>query len=243
MMKKILCIILAVILTSALIPTAFAEFEPAEDTPYGIPLYEKAEDVDIGTVLMGHTYRRMLDLVDNIEVKQDMLQVSQGQTISMILDDYYFLDNGQYVKYSEQTDKEHNATSYQLFLYDKDDPYYYVKHQGGRDKYEAQAEYIDMMLDMRFCGVSSYYFDFEITNAELVDGLYVCEFNAVPKADLEDGVEIPVSYSGCSVTIEPETSLLRGYTYRQERKEYGEETVSAEVNYNVDKEPDYSIKY
>jgi len=71
----------------------------------------------------------------------------------MLIDDYYFLDNGQYVSYSEQTDKTYNATSYQLFLYDKDDPYYYVRHMGGRDKYEAQAE---ASGKHPICGVYSY---------------------------------------------------------------------------------------
>ena len=246
-MKKALCLILALILTCALMPAALAEYEPpvyeaTEGTPYGIPLPTSVDDIDFAAVINGHTYRRLLDLVDNIEVKSDMHQEAQGQTFDMLIDDYYFLDNGQYVSYSEQTDKTYNSMSYQLFLYDKDDPYYYVRHMGGRDKYEAQAEYIDMMLDNTLCPLSPNFFDFNVTSAEEVDGLYVYAFEMTPRTDLGEDVNITVSYSDCSLKVDPATGLIRGFGYDQV-SQYGEQIISAEVNYNVDKEPDYSIKY
>ena len=109
-MKKALCLILALILTCALMPAALAEYEPpvyeaTEGTPYGIPLPTSVDDIDFAAVINGHTYRRLLDLVDNIEVKSDMHQDAQGQTFDMLIDDYYFLDDGQYVSYSIQNQK------------------------------------------------------------------------------------------------------------------------------------------
>lgn len=242
-MRKVLSLILVLMLTLALFPTAMAEFEPVEGTPYGIPLFETVDDVDFQAVIAGHTYRRLLDCFDNFEVKSDMLQKAQNGTFDMLIDDYYFLDNGQYVQYSEQTSKEYNSTTYQLFLYDRDDPYYYIRHPGGRDKYDVPAEYVDQMLDGPICALSPFYFDFVVNSAEVVDGLYVYKFDMVPKEEIvaEYG-DMGVSYSDCSITIDPETSLIRAFSYQQ-ITERAESTYSSEVFYNVDKQPDYSIKY
>ena len=245
-MKKALCLLLALILTLALLPTAFAELEPdqeAEGTPYGIPLFETIDDVDFTAVIEGHRYKRLLDLFDNIEVKMDLHQDQQGDIFDMLIDDYYFRDNGQYVHYSEQMDKTYNSMSYQLFLYDKEEPFYYMKHMGGRDKYEVPAEYVDGMLNGLVCGLSPTYFDFVINSAEVVDGLYVFQFDMVPNEEMvaEYG-EPDVSYSDCSLTIDPETSLIRAYSYHQV-SEHADAIYNAELFFNVDKEPDYSLKY
>ena len=240
-MKKILCMILALIFVLALIPAASADFEPAEGTPYGIPLFETVNDIDLAAVCAGHSTRRLLDLTGNIEVKYDLLQTMQGQTVKMLVDDFTFLDDGQYVNYSVQTDKTYNSTSYQLFLYDKDDPYYYVKHMGGRDKFEAQAEYIDSMLDYSFCPFDPDYWTIDIVSAEVVDGLYVYELDVKLKEDLQ--VENDMTMDNCTLKLDPETSLIRGYSYHRVISNYGEMTQTAEVNYGVDQKPDYSIKY
>ena len=42
--------------------------------------------------------------------------------------------------------------------------------------------------------------------------------------------------------MDPATGLIRGFGYDQVSQD-GEQIISAEVNYNVDKEPDYTIKY
>ena len=123
-MKKTLCMLLALVLMLALLPAAYAEYSPVEGTPYGLPLLEKPEDLDLEAVINGHTLKRLLDLVDNIQVKRDMKQKAQGHDIHMLLDDYYYLDEGQYVNYSIQTDMSSSAKykTYQLFLFDKEDP-------------------------------------------------------------------------------------------------------------------------
>ena len=74
-MKKTLCMLLALVLMLALLPAAYAEYEPVKDTPYGLPLLEKPEDFDLEAVINGHTLKRLLDLVDNIQTKQAMKQV------------------------------------------------------------------------------------------------------------------------------------------------------------------------
>ncbi len=241
-MKKTLCILLTLILVFSTLSTAFADYEETEGTPYGIPLFASAEEVDLAAVITGHTYRRLLNCFSNLEVKKDLLQIQSDDTYDMLLDDFYFLDNGQYVNYCEQTSKKFNSTTYQLFLYDKEDPYTYSKYPGGRDKYEVPAEYIDSMLDNIFVPFYPNYFDVKMTSAELVDGLYVCQYTMTAKENLPEDVVINTTYDDCSLTIEPETSLIRGFTYHQV-SEYADATVSAEVNYNVDKQPDYSIKY
>lgn len=241
-MRKTLSAILILALILALLPVAFADFEPVEGTPYGIPLFETIDDIDFNAVSGGHSTRRLLDLVDNFEVKQDLSQDAQGQKMNMLIDDYYFLDDGQYVNYSEQTDKQYNMTSYQIFLYDKDDPYYYVKFPGGRNKFPAQAEYIDRMLDNTMVPFNTEYFDIDMKSAEEVDGLWVYQFDMTQRTDLDPAPEVTVTFTDCSLTLDPETSLIRGFAYHQV-SDYADMVVSAEVNYNVDKEPDYTIKY
>ena len=184
-MKKALCMLLALVLMLALLPAAYAEYEPVKDTPYGLPLLEKPEDFDLEAVINGHTLKRLLDLVDNIEVKRDMKQKAQGHKIHMELDDYYYLDEGQYVNYSIQTDVSSKYKSYQLFLFDKEDPTYYSKYEGGRDKYETDPEIIDYLLEGSIYPADTELCDFEITELkEEEDGLITCVFNAAVKPEL-----------------------------------------------------------
>ncbi len=243
-MKKILCMLLALVLMLALLPAAYAEYEPVKDTPYGLPLPEKPEDIDLEAVINGHTLKRLLDLVDNIEIKQEMKQAGHGNDSNMEMDDYYFLDDGQYVSYSILVDKNYNMKSYQLFLFDKDDPTYYVKSQGQRHKFESDPEFIDPMLESTILPFSPEYCDFEITELkEEEDGLFTCAFNATAKPEFAENASGGVpEFSDCSVKVDPETGLLRGFTYGIKTDDF-EQTVNAEMNYNVDQEPDYSLKY
>ena len=184
-MKKTLCMLLALVLMLALLPAAYAEYSPVEGTPYGLPLLEKPEDLDLEAVINGHTLKRLLDLVDNIQVKQAMKQTAQGNKFDMVIDDYYFLDDGQYVNYSIQNEKGSDMKSYQLFLFDKEDPTYYSKYEGGRDKYETDPEIIDYLLEGSIYPADTELCDFEITELkEEEDGLITCVFNAAVKPEL-----------------------------------------------------------
>ena len=243
-MKKTLCMLLALVLMLALLPAAYAEYEPVEGTPYGLPLLEKPEDFDLEAVINGHTLKRLLNLVDNIQVKQTMKQVTQGNEFNMDVDDYYFLDDGQYVNYSIQTDLKAKMKTYQLFLFDKEDPTYYCKYQGGRDKYETDPAIIDMMLESSFFPFGTDAFDYEITNLkEEEDGLVTCEFNATVKPELaENAADSVTTFSNCSITVDPETGLVRAFTYDMKSEDM-EMANSGEMNYNVDQKPDYSLKY
>ena len=243
-MKKTLCMLLALVLMLALLPAAYAEYSPVEGTPYGLPLLEKPEDLDLEAVINGHTLKRLLDLVDNIQVKRDMKQKAQGHDIHMLLDDYYYLDEGQYVNYSIQTDVSSKYKSYQLFLFDKEDPTYYSKYEGGRDKYETDPEIIDYLLEGSIYPADTELCDFEITELkEEEDGLITCVFNAAVKPELlESFTGEPPVFSDCSITVVPETGLMRAFTYAMKTADI-EEAYDVEVNYNVDQEPDYSLKY
>lgn len=243
-MKKTLCMLLALVLMLALLPAAYAEYEPVKDTPYGLPLLEKPEDFDLEAVINGHTLKRLLDLVENIQIKQAMKQVAQGNKFNMEIDDYYFLDDGQYVNYSIQTDKDSKMKTYQLFLFDKEDPTYYCKFQGGRDKYETDPAYIDMMLESPFFPFGTEAFDYEITDLkEEEDGMVTCAFNVTAKPELAENAtgSIP-TYSDCSITVDPETGLMRAFTYNMKTDDM-EQACDGEMNYNVDQKPDYSLKY
>lgn len=245
-MKKTLCMLLALVLMLALLPAAYAEYAPVKDTPYGLPLLEKPEDFDLEAVINGHTLKRMLDLVDNIQVKRDMTQKAQGHDIHMLLDDYYYLDEGQYVNYSIQTDMSSSAKykTYQLFLFDKEDPTYYSKFEGGRDKYETDPEIIDLLLEGTIYPVDTQFYDYEITDLKQgEDGLVTCAFNITVKPEAAEAFtgEHP-EFSDCSITVDPETGLMRAFTFAI-KTEAMEQTSAAEVNYNVDQEPDYSLKY
>ena len=214
---------------------------------YGIPIYDSAEEVDLAAVFEGHKIRTILDFFDNIEVKQDLLQVQPDMKFDMLISDYYFKDSDQYVYYSEQESKKHDGTTYMLFLYDKEDPNYYYRFTYGgqtdKDKSEVPVEGIDVMLDSPICGFYPDYYDFTITNAKEEDGLYAIEFEVTPKTNLkEDAPALNYDFDNCSVKIDPATSLIRAFGYHQ-TFDGGETTVSADISYNVDKEPDYSIKY
>ena len=243
-MKKTLCMLLALVLMLALLPAAYAEYEPVKDTPYGLPLLEKPEDFDLEAVINGHTLKRLLDLVDNIQVKRDMKQKAQGHDIHMLLDDYFYLDEGQYVNYAIQTDKGSKMKTYQLFLFDKEDPTYYSKFQGGRDKYTTDPEIIDLLLEGPIYPVGTDIYDYEITDLkEEEDGLVTCAFNITVKPEAAEAFagELP-EFSDCSITVDPETGLMRAFTFAI-KSEAMEQSSAAEVNYNVDQEPDYSLKY
>ena len=243
-MKKTLCMLLALVLMLALLPAAYAEYEPVKDTPYGLPLLEKPEDFDLEAVINGHSLKRLLDLVDNIQVKLDMKQKAQGDDIHMLLDDYYYLDEGRYVNYSIQTDQHSKYKTYQLFLFDKEDPTYYSKYEGGRDKYETDPEIIDILLEGSIYPIDTQFYDFEITDLkEEEDGLVTCAFNVTVKPEAAEAFtgELP-AFSDCSITVDAETGLMRAFTFAI-KSEAMEQTSVAEVNYNVDQEPDYSLKY
>ena len=243
-MKKTLCMLLALVLMLALLPAAYAEYEPVKDTPYGLPLLEKPEDFDLEAVINGHTLKRLLDLVDNIQTKQAMKQVAQGQELNMEFDDYYFLDDGQYVSYSIQNQKGSNHKTYQLFLFDKEDPTYYSKFEGTRDKYTTDPEIIDLLLEGPIYPVGTDIYDYEITDLKQdEDGLVTCAFNITVKPEAAEAFtgDLP-EFSDCSITVDPETGLMRAFTFAI-KSEAMEQTSAAEVNYNVDQEPDYSLKY
>ena len=243
-MKKTLCMLLALVLMLALLPAAYAEYEPVEDTPYGLPLLKKPEDFDLEAVINGHTLKRLLDLVDNIQSKQAMKQVAQGQELNMEFDDYYFLDNGQYVSYSIQNEKGSKYKTYQLFLFDKDDPTYYSKFEGTRDKYKTDPAIIDLLLESPIFPFDPNTFDFEITDLkEEEDGLFTCAFNVTAKPEFAENASgsMPV-FSDCSISVDPETGLVRAYTYNMKTDDM-ELDYNGEMNYNVDQEPDYSLKY
>ena len=243
-MKKTLCMLLALVLMLALLPAAYAEYSPVEGTPYGLPLLEKPEDLDLEAVINGHTLKRLLNLVDNIQVKQTMKQVTQGNEFNMDVDDYYFLDDGQYVNYSIQTDQHSKYKTYQLFLFDKEDPTYYSKYEGGRDKYETDPEIIDILLEGSIYPIDTQFYDYEITDLkEEEDGMVTCAFNVTAKPEFAEQTtgEVP-EFSDCSVSVDPETGLLRAFSYSMKTDDI-EQASNGEVNYNVDQEPDYSLKY
>lgn len=213
---------------------------------YGIPLYDSAEEVDLGTVFEGHKIRTILDYFDNVEVKQDLQEKQPDNEFDMLISDYYFKDNDQYVFYSEQESRKHDSTTYMIFLYDKDDPYYYYRFNFGgqtdKDKSEVPVEAIDVMLNSPICAFYPDFYDYTITSAKEEDGLYALEFEATQKTDLAEDAALNYDYDNCSVKIDPATSMIRAFGYHQ-TWDGGETTISADVSYNVDKEPDYSIKY
>lgn len=245
-MKKALCALLALVLMLALLPAASAAYEPVEDTPYGLPLLEKPEDFDLEAVIEGHTLKRLLDLVDNVEVKREMKQVIQKDKHNMLLDDFYFLEDGQYVNYSIQTDldSKQKVKSYQLFLFDKEDPTYYVKHPGGRDKYQTDPMMVDYLLEGPLYPSSAEYYDLEVTEVkEEENGWITCAFNMTVKPEyIDPDLGDTTTFSDCSITVDPETGLMRAYTFSM-KSEGMEQSYNAEVNYNVDQKPDYSLKY
>ena len=69
-------------------------------------------------------------------------------------------------------------------------------------------------------------------------------------ADIQSAVSRSISNTGilyqvnllCSITVDAETGLMRAFTFAI-KSETMEQTSVAEVNYNVDQEPDYSLKY
>ena len=63
-------LLLTVLLLAAFHTTVVAsgDYEPVEDTPYGIPIYESVDDVDLAAVIRGHGEKRLLDIVNSAEI-------------------------------------------------------------------------------------------------------------------------------------------------------------------------------
>ncbi len=249
-MKKSILFLLILVVLFIPLNTAYAEYEPVPDTPYGIPLYDSPEDVDLATVFAGNSLGRIIDLVDNIKIEQVYDSIVSGNQNSGTKDVYYFRETeaagheGQLVEYNVATIessggiKTGGIKTESLRALDIEDPFMHsLASNGALNKQELSVETVTKLLEKPVLGFSLTEYTFKITHCEIRDGLYYIEFDADP---IE--TDPSVIYSKCSVLIDPETSLLCGVSYHNINPSCSiENETTATISYGIssDEIPDH----
>ena len=220
--------------------------EAVANSPYGIPIYQSAEDVDLATVLSGHGLKRLVDLFGGVFEESQSVDVYPNHPQfenTYISKKYYFLDeeqweNAQYVNYSIRNPEKRSSNgvnfsnSESLLVYNADlyngNPYTtsinHLPNEERIDKPPIAARDLEMMLVSSILPFSSYQ-QFQVTKAETVDGKYRIEFdiegdNAIEMKDSKGNHLGTTSMDGRYVLIDPDTSLINGYGYERSQEYY-----------------------
>ena len=246
-MKRTIAILLMAVLL-CLPFSAYADFEPVPDTPYGIPLYDSPEEVDLSVVLEGNGKLRLLDQLGAFKATEDLKQTGDYEYSSY--DDIFYIKEtthseymGQYFRYTLPVGSDGLKMS-SLRSYDESNPIFHALSSDGnrRDSTINPGERNTVFLKRPAAfEITPEEYDFEITNSEVTGGMYYVEFNMTPKSGDDS-----YTYSNCSVLIDPETSLIYEYTYSYYSAKSGNtQEISGELDYNVsvDEIPDYSVLF
>ena len=246
-MKKI---VISLLICMLMIPgsIALADYEPADNTPYGIPVFDSADKIDaeaLTEIINGHGLKRLLDIFGGIEKIID--DNDQLYSFSVNHDTVYFIDNTQYMSYEESKGTGGGyIDSVSFKLYDNDNPVN-VTHYASRDpaEWSFNPEASLSRTIIPFSPNSSKIENVQVTNS---NGHYVCTFDYTP-------FEEEKTYTDCTLEIDPETSLVLKYGYHV-LSEGGNEITSAdgkvhvtsaqdtvcvgEISYGITELPDYS---
>lgn len=136
-MKKLISLLLVSVMLLMCAFAAYAE-DAQEASPYGIPLYASAQDVDLEAVLEANSFSSLLRKLDNVRVCYHKCQVDARNTTDDVCEDTYYHDGDLYVyiatinqdQYIEYKDSDPN------------DEYRYVsyKYREG-EKFKMNASY------------------------------------------------------------------------------------------------------
>ncbi len=243
--------------------------EAVANSPYGIPVYPSAEDVDLATVLSGHGIKRLVDLFGGVLDESQSVDVYPNNSKyenTYISKNYYFLDeeqweNAKYVNYSLRSPEKRGLSngiyfsdSENLLVYDADlyqgNPYIIYINQWPNElhisKQPIEAKDLEMMLEGSSLLPFSSYQQFQVTKAEMVDGKYRIEFDLVGDTSVEmkdsEGNHMgTTSKDGRYVLIDPDTSLICGYGY-EEYQEYFNGMENVEKTSTVTAEINYGLE-
>ena len=236
-----------------------AKEEPAveadENAPYGIPLYASPEEVDLAAVLDGHNIKKLIEQFGGVKETGTQRYTNGSNKYGYINESYVFLDSSkwlepQYVNYNVNSPEKRTANgvtylgSTSGLIYNSDfyngKPFYISipeKNSFGAksSKSSVSVEVTDNKLEGAFLWLSGEAIK-EITKTELTDdGMYRIYFDL----DLESS-----KLTDCSVVIDPETSLIQKYSYKNSFIGSDNKTVkytdSTKVEYGLEKLPDYS---
>ena len=245
--------------------------ESAANSPYGIPLYDSPEDVNLAVVLAKHQIKYFVDQFGGFIESEQSKTVYPGKESwnnTFYNDRYYFLDSShwdeaQYVHYSISKPETWGPAmgSESLLVYNpalyNNEPYWlsvpFSEMSGvwvtGDNRTPYSAEAIESMLNGSFIPLS--FDNYKIIDAKNENGMYRIDFEPADDTPIElsnaDGEAIGTSQTyDCYVVLDPETSLIQGFGYER-KSEYTAspyvdtvQTVSAEVKYGLDEQPDYS---
>ena len=213
--------------------------EAVVSSPYGIPLYDSPEDVDLATVFAGHSLKRIVDLFGGIYRTESVIR----KQYTMYVQEYDFLDNEhwdepQYVYYDTKgCNDPDRIDGFDFFVRNASlyngDPYNYCDNYGTAHKLSVPADILESKLDLPFmtsvlCDPS---YEYTITSAEVIDGKYVIHFDvASDSADTS-------KHTGRYVEIDPATSLICGYGY--EDADGSGKYITDNIQYGLDELPNY----
>ena len=245
-------LLLTVLLLAAFHTTVVAsgDFEPVEDTPYGIPIYESVDDVDLAAVISGHGEKRLLDIVNSAEITSTNYNKTFNTKFNS--DTLLVKDGTRYVEnFESRGENAQSGNTSTLYIYDGDNSKMYRKDPFGRTENPITADEAEKHLGATILpfDLENYEIDLQTRNEE--DGKYCFTFNMKPLN--EEAAK--TDFFECALEMDSSTSLVTVVEYHSVSAG-GEKvmsdgsvvntlpqdtTVQSSYSYGVEKEPDYSL--
>ncbi|MDO5446000.1 MAG: hypothetical protein Q4F31_10320 [Eubacteriales bacterium] len=240
-MRRIISLLLAFTMILPLGCFAFA-YEEEKGTPYGIPIYNSIEKVNLHRVLQGNQIKRVLEHTNNLEFEMTFDSNIEGKKSNMFERyDVFKLGTDHY--YFGRTEIDYSFGYKVHYQYESgiNDPIMYVKI--GLGNFKDQVEYSDEDLEATY--LSTFFAPggrddaiINISKYEEAYGYYVFYYDATFE---KNGIKY--INNDCRVVINPKTSLITEAKYFQQTED-GSKTwnVRTTVKYGLDMQPDNYAK-
>lgn len=225
--------------------------EPGQENmgPYGIPLYNSADEVDLATIFAGLGRKRIIDLFGGFEIVTDQKEFNlNGDMVFYAVNHTYgFIDNEYwdeplYVSFGGSDPQFSSGYDYvssrDLFVYNIDfyhgNPYSICFGPSGYgDKSYVKPDDVEKRLVRPIWNFNES-LKYSVTGTEELNGMYLVNF------DVLDGDT--VKYKDCYVLIDPKTSLICEYSYHYDSTFMGIPTINEitqKIHFGLEELPDY----
>ena len=249
---RVISLLLTVLLLVSFHTTVFAsgDFEPVEDTPYGIPIYESVDDVDLAVVIRGHGEKRLLDIVNSAEITSTNYNKSFNIKFSsntlLVKDETLYVEN-----FESRAENAQSGNTSTLRIYDGDNSKEYRKDPFGKTENPITADAAEKHLGTTILPFDLENYEIDLQTRKEEDGKYCFTFNMKPLN--EEAAK--TDFSECALEMDSSTSLVTAVKYHS-MSAGGESvmsdgsvvntlpqdtTVQSSYSYGVEKEPDYSL--